>query len=106
VESNYQPFRIEGTPEINSLVVAAHAQRRGVGSAMISAFERTAKNAGRQSIGMAVGIYADYGAAQKLYVSLGYRPDGYGITYADQFVTPGASVMLDDDLALWLVKAI
>lgn len=65
-----------------------------------------AKAAGRTSIGVGVGLYADYGAAQWLYVTLGYRPDGNGITYAEKPVAPGAHVRLDDDLVLWLTKAI
>jgi GNAT superfamily N-acetyltransferase len=105
-EPNYQPFRSDGTPEINNLVVASHARRHGIASTMIRAFERGAKEAGRKTIGLAVGLYADYGAAQRLYVSLGYRPDGNGITYAGKFVVPGERVSLDDDLVLWLVKAI
>jgi GNAT superfamily N-acetyltransferase len=105
-EPNYQPFRSDGTPEINNLVVASQARRQGVASAMIRAFERSAKEAGRKTVGLAVGLYADYGAAQRLYVSLGYRPDGNGITYAGKFVPPGDRVKLDDDLVLWLVKAI
>jgi GNAT superfamily N-acetyltransferase len=105
-EPNYQPFRSDGTPEINNLVVASHARRHGIASTMIRAFERGAKEAGRKTIGLAVGLYADYGAAQRLYVSLGYRPDGNGITYAGKFVAPGERVSLNDDLVLWLVKAI
>jgi GNAT superfamily N-acetyltransferase len=105
-EPNYQPFRSNGTPEINNLVVAPHARRHGIASAMIRAFEHSAKEAGRKTIGLAVGLYADYGAAQRLYVGLGYRPDGNGITYLGKFVAPGERVSLDDDLVLWLVKAI
>ena len=38
-----------------------------------------------------VGLYNDYGRAQKLYVHLGYVPDGHGVTYAYQSIVPGES---------------
>jgi hypothetical protein len=34
-------------------------------------------------IGIEVGLYLDYEAAQKLYFQLGYVPDGQGITQAN-----------------------
>ncbi|WP_275693088.1 hypothetical protein [Devosia lacusdianchii] len=37
-------------------------------------------------------------------MALGYLPDGRGITYNGNPVTPGGSVSVDDDLVLWLVK--
>ena len=105
-QPDYPPFAAEGIPEINNLVVAAGARGRGVGSAMIQAFEDMARAAGRRMIGLGVGLYADYGPAQRLYVSLGYRPDGRGVTSGEQPVEPGASMPVDDDLVLWLIKAL
>lgn len=55
-------------------------------------------------IGIGVGLYADYGAAQRLYPKLGYRPDGRGITYREHPVAPGSSVPVDDDLVLWMTR--
>jgi GNAT superfamily N-acetyltransferase len=103
-EPNYQPFRAAGIPEINNLVVAAHARGHGIASQLISRLEAVAKRAGRRAIGLGVGLYASYGPAQRLYVRLGYRPDGNGVTYRDEPLTPGTTVRVDDDLVLWLVK--
>jgi len=88
-ESRYAPFRAAEVPEINNLVVAQHARRRGIATAMIGTFERYARDRGRKVIGLGVGLYADYGPAQRLYVKLGYCPDGNGITYADEPVPSG-----------------
>lgn len=103
-QSDYSPFREAGTPEINNLVVARSARGGGIAAAMIGRFEYLAASAGRSAIGLGVGLYADYGAAQRLYVRLGYIPDGRGITYGEKPVVPDQSVRVDDDLVLWLTK--
>ena len=56
--------------------------------------------------GIGVGLYADYGAAQQMYVSRGYVPDGLGVTYEWKPVIGGQQVKVDDELVLWLVKKI
>jgi hypothetical protein len=50
--------------------------------------------------------HADYGSAQRLYVRLGYLPDGRGVTYNYQPTVAGQSYPLDDELILWLKKAL
>ena len=57
-------------------------------------------------VGLGVGLYNDYGSAQKLYIKKGYIPDGYGVTYNYQAVIPGDSAPIDDDLVLWFTKDI
>jgi len=49
-------------------------------------------------------IYADYGNAQRLYVKLGYIPDGQGVIVGDTYPNAGDRVRLDDALVLYLVK--
>lgn len=105
-ESPYESFRQAGIPEINNLGVAIAVRNQGVATALIRHFEQCAANAGRSAIGMGVGLYADYGPAQRLYFRLGYRPDGRGITYANKPVAPMETVRLDDDLVLWLTKSL
>ena len=56
------------------------------------------------NVGIGVGMGADYGAAQRLYVRLGYVPDGRGVTYAALPVKRGDRVVVDDDLVLYLTK--
>jgi GNAT superfamily N-acetyltransferase len=102
--SDYDPFHSAGIPEVNNLVVAAHARKRGIGTAIIQELAQRARSAGKQSIGIGVGLYADYGSAQRLYIRLGFHPDGCGLTYANRPVSPGSSVVVDDDLLLWFTK--
>ncbi len=55
-------------------------------------------------VGINVGLNADYGAAQVLYVRRGYVPEGGGVHYRGQPITPGAAVGVDDDLLFSLIK--
>jgi GNAT superfamily N-acetyltransferase len=105
-EPGYERFRAASIPEISNLGVDIKVRRLGVATALIRYFEDRAREAGRTTIGLGVGLYADYGPAQRLYFRLGYRPDGHGITYADRPLAPGETVRLDDDLVLWLSKAL
>ena len=104
--SEYPAFGESGIPEINNLRVAEGFRRRGIAKSLIAHFERLAVTAGHPAIGLGVGLYADYGAAQQLYVTLGYVPDGHGVMYRYCGAAPGSMVQLDDELLLWLVKRI
>ncbi len=101
--SDYVPFLSAGIPEINNLMVAAHARNRGIGTAIIQELEQRARGAGKRSIGIGVGLYADYGIAHRLYIRLGFQPDGCGLTYANKPVSPRSTVVVDDDLLLWFI---
>jgi kynurenine formamidase/GNAT superfamily N-acetyltransferase len=103
LNSHYEPFRAQGIPEIMDLNVLPPYRRRGVGSALL---ERAEQEAAKHSniIGIGVGLYPDYGSAQRLYFSRGYCPDGRGITHRYALVDPGANVCVDDDLVLWCTK--
>lgn len=103
--SDYPPFRAADIPEIQDFNVLPPHRRRGIGSALMDAVEgliavRTA------TAGLGVGLYADYGPAQRMYVRRGYRPDGRGITYDYRPVEPGTSIRIDDDACLWWTKAL
>jgi ribosomal protein S18 acetylase RimI-like enzyme len=102
-ESGYPPFREEGLPEIQDLNVLPGFRRRGIGGRLLDEAERLV-SARSPRVGIGVGLYADYGAAQRLYVRRGYVPDGRGIHYNGRPVSGGARVVVDDDLALYLVK--
>jgi GNAT superfamily N-acetyltransferase len=102
--SQYPPFAAAGIPEIQDLVVAEAHRGRGHAAAMIARFEARAAAGGAKTIGIGVGLYADYGSAQRLYVRLGYRPDGRGVTYENKPALPGFTYRLDDELVLWLTK--
>jgi len=104
-ESTYPPFRAEGIPEIVDFNVLPHVRRCGIGTQLMDLAEgRIIERAAVAGIG--VGLYADYGAAQRLYVRRRYVPDGRGIAYDGQPVTPGAMVHVDDSLVLYFTKTL
>ena len=55
-------------------------------------------------VGIGVGLYPDYGPAQRMYVLRGYVPDGRGVSYDNRQVAPGEVVPVDDSLALYFTK--
>ncbi len=95
---------LAGLPEIHDVWIYEEYRKRGIGSQLIDWLEKLAKEKGYKEVGIGVGLYADYGSAQKLYIRLGYIPDGRGISYKYQSTIPGESYPLDDDLILWLKK--
>ncbi|MEV6288167.1 GNAT family N-acetyltransferase [Kribbella sp. NPDC051770] len=80
-------------------------RRRGIGSSLMDAAE--ALVAERSAVvGLGVGLYADYGTAQRMYVRRGYVPDGRGVIYDHRQVPPGELVRLDDDAVLMFTKTL
>src|SRR5579864_2107370 len=102
--SEYPCFRSAAIPEIQDLVVAEKHRGVGLGTRLVHALESQARARGHLQIGIGVGLYRDYGSAQRLYSALGYIPDGRGITYNRAPVVAGKDVRVDDDLVLWLTK--
>lgn len=99
-------FAQRNIPEINAIWIDEDHRKKGLGTALIKWLENLASREGYDQIGIGVGLYQDYGPAQKLYFQLGYIPEGNGITYKGRPTIPGQSYPLDDDLILWLVKAL
>lgn len=99
-------FADKNIPEINAIWIDENHRRQGLGKALIKWLENLASQEGYHQIGIGVGLYKDYGPAQKLYFALRYSPEGNGITYKGQLTIPGQSYPLDDDLILWLTKTI
>ena len=102
----YQMFRRLGIPEIQDLYVTSVARRQGVGEALVRFCEERARAQGASDMGIAVGLHAGFGAAQRLYARLGYVPDGAGVMYDREAVHIGDMRIIDDDLTLMLVKAL
>lgn len=103
-KSDYPAFRNHKIPEINDLLIAKEHRKLGYGTSLIASLEMIAKNAGYKTMGIGVGLYQDYGNAQRLYFKLGYIPDGNGVSYQDHLVVPGNKYPVDDELILWLTK--
>jgi GNAT superfamily N-acetyltransferase len=101
--SAYPPFAEAGIPEIVDINVLPKFRRRGVASRLMDEAEAAIRT--RSEIaGLGVGLYADYGPAQRLYILRGYVPDGRGVVYTDQVPVPGSLVRIDDNLVLHLTK--
>lgn len=99
----YAPFREAGIPEIQDFNVLPQFRRRGIGTALMDAAEDLIATRS-PTAGIGVGLYRDYGPAQRLYVLRGYLPDGRGIAWNTIPVTPMQEVMVDDDLALFFTR--
>lgn len=102
-QSAYLPLFEQNIPEIMDLNVLPPYRKKGIATRLLDFAEIEAMQRSER-VGLGVGLYPDYGSAQKLYISRGYKPDGLGITYRYQRVNPGDSVCLDDDLILWFTK--
>jgi ribosomal protein S18 acetylase RimI-like enzyme len=103
--SEYEPFCNAAIPEIVDFNVLPKFRRRGIGTKLMDEAER--RIAHRSPVaGIGVGMTADYGAAQRLYVRRGYLPDGYGLASNNRHLQHGDVVTVDDGLALMFTKVL
>lgn len=100
----YGYFRAHDMPEIQDLNVLPSFRRQGLASLLIRHCEGLAAARGCARIGISFGLHPGFGAAQKLYVKLGYRPDGNGVTYDRTIVQAGEFRPVDDNLCLMMEK--
>lgn len=100
----YSLFARLGIPELQDLNVLPGDRGRGLGAALVRACEDWARENGATQLGLAVGLDKSYGPAQRLYVRLGYMPDGFGVTYDRAPVNAGELRPVDDNLCLMMVK--
>lgn len=105
-QPKYSLYNKLSIPEIQDLNVIRDARQKGAATALIRHCEDMARQEGYTDIGISVGLHASFGAAQRLYVKLGYIPDGYGITYDRKTVAAGEFHAVDDNLCLMMVKAL
>jgi ribosomal protein S18 acetylase RimI-like enzyme len=101
--ADYPPFAEKGIPEIRDLRVLSEFRRRGIATTLIDEAEKRIF-ARSPLAGIGVGLYADYGPAQRMYILRGYVPDGRGILYKNRQVEPGRDVFVDDNLVLYFTK--
>lgn len=101
--SDYHPFAERRIPEVSDLNVLPAYRRQGIGNALLDRAE-SAASARSKVVGIGVGLYSDYGDAQRIYVRPGYLPDGRGVMYRNQPVEPGAVIHLDDEATLMFTR--
>ena len=102
-KSEYKPFQDRNIPEIVDFNVLPQFRRMRIGSQLMDKAESEIAIIS-QVAGIGVGMTADYGAAQRLYILRGYIPDGLGLHWKDHHVRHDEQVKVDDDLALYLTK--
>lgn len=100
----YAPFKRLNIPEIQDLNTVTAARKQGVATALIARLENRAREKGCDAVGIGVGLHSGYGNAQRLYAKLGYVPDGAGVTYDREQVTPMELRPIDDNLSLMMLK--
>ena len=102
-ESSYRPFFVRSIPEIVDFNVLPKFRRMGVGTQLMDRAENEIAKVSSVA-GIGVGVTADYGAAQRLYILRGYIPDGLGLHWKDHHVHYREDIVVDDELALFLTK--
>ena len=102
----YAYFKSENIPEIQDLNVLREYRERGIGTSIIKHCEDVVREKGYEQIGIGVGMDNSFGAAQRLYVKMGYVPDGYGVTYDRKAVATGEMRPIDDNLSLMMTKSL
>ena len=104
-ESSYPYFWQAEIPEIVDFNVLPKFRQQGVGSQLMD--EAECRIAERSLIaGIGVGLTADYGAAQILYVKRGYIPNGRGIVKDGKPLINGERISLDDGVILYFTKVL
>ena len=77
-ESNYARFRSRGIPLVHQIAVGQPWRRRGVATLLMDAAEQLARDRGIATLGITVGLFDEYGPAQRMYGQRGYVPNGQG----------------------------
>lgn len=91
-------------PELTDFNVFESFQRRGIGTALLDKAEQAAQHYS-DVVSLGVGLHKGYGPAQRLYVGRGYMPDGSGVWFQNQPLTPYASCENNDELVLYFSKS-
>ena len=103
-ESGHPLFRKNRIPEIKDLNIMPSFRGKGTASFIISELENKAKEEGYETIGIGVGMYPDYGKAQRLYVKFGYIPTGEGLFCDDKQLQYGDNIKMNDGVCLYFTK--
>lgn len=101
--SHHGEFAETDIPEVADFNVLPKFRNRGIGTALMDAIEAEAGKIA-PSVGIAVGMTADYGSAQRMYVKRGYIPTGAGLFADGKAPRYGEQVTVDDGLLLTFTK--
>lgn len=90
-------------PQIDDLNVSEKFRRRGLGSRLLDVCEQLAADRADR-ICLPLGLAQASGHALRMLVRRGYVPDGHGFWRSDMSIPAGASIRIDDDVHLYLIK--
>ena len=93
--SNYDGFRSRGIPLVHQVAVAGPFLRQGVATLLMDAAEQLVRDRGIATLGITVGLFDEYGPAQRLYGQRGYIPDGRGACRGQRPLSKGMQVTMD-----------
>jgi len=96
-------FREANIPFIHHLEVFWEYRGQGLAWRLMDEAETLIATRATQA-GIVVGLFDDYGPAQRLYARRGYIPDGRGVCQGHRPVKQGETVTMDHGLILWLTK--
>lgn len=105
-QPEYAFFNERSIPEIADLNVLVKFRKKGIGSRLLDEAEPLTSFKSCEIVGIRVGLTADYGSAQRLYVKRGYVPDGCGISQHGRFLQYGDIVTVDEDLVISFTKTL
>lgn len=103
-KSNYTGFRSRGIPLVHQISVSGPWRRRGVATLLMDAAEQRALDRGITTLGITVGLFDEYGPAQRMYGQRGYIPDGRGACQGQRPLSEGMQVRIGHDVIIWLTK--
>ena len=103
-ESAFAGFRNRGIPLVHQIAVAGPFLRWGIATLLMDAVEQLARERGVTTLGITVGLFDEYGPAQRMYARRGYIPDGRGACRGQRPLSEGTQVRLDHDVIIWLTK--
>ena len=103
-QSNCPGFRNRNIPLLQQIAVAGPFRRLGIASALMDAAEVLARERGHRELGISVGLFDQYGPAQRMYAQRGYVPDGRGACRGQVPIVAGETVTVDHELIIWLTK--
>jgi GNAT superfamily N-acetyltransferase len=103
-ESAYAGFRERRIPLVHQIIVAEPFRRQRVATRLMDAAEQLARDRGVSTLGITVGLFDEYGPAQRMYAQRGYVPDGRGACQGHRPLREGAQVTMNHELIMWLTK--
>ncbi len=103
--SKLGPYKDKYIPQIDDLSVLKPYQQHGLGAYLINVAEKTAVKFSEQ-ICVAIPFTATCDISQNMFSKRDYKLQGTGIWSLDSRVSDGESIILNDDIKVYLIKSL